>query len=59
MAPKAYTALVLTFEGQIIRRVHLRCETEGQAEEQAKQLVDIHPVELWQGPRRIARFRPT
>jgi hypothetical protein len=56
MAPKAYTAFVLTFEGQIIRRVQLRCETDDQAKEQAKQLVDIDPVELWQGARRIARY---
>ena len=72
MAPNAYTAFVLTFEGQVISRIDLHCETEDEAKEQARQLVDKQPVELWerprqvahhavelwQGPRRIARFRP-
>jgi hypothetical protein len=34
----------------------LHCETEGHAKQRAQQLVIDTPVELWDGPRRIARF---
>ncbi|WP_409363520.1 hypothetical protein, partial [Bradyrhizobium liaoningense] len=34
------------------------CATEENAKLMAEQLVDVHPVELWEGPRRIARFEP-
>ena len=55
MAPRAYTAFILTFEGQVIRRVDMNCETEDEAKEQARQLVDHNPVELWERPRQVAR----
>jgi hypothetical protein len=32
------------------------CTTEYEAKERAAALVKLHPVELWLGPKRIARF---
>ena len=55
---KEYRALVLSFEGEVLQTIELICATEEAAIERAKLLVDSHPVELWQGPRRIARFGP-
>ncbi|MBR0712916.1 hypothetical protein [Bradyrhizobium liaoningense] len=55
---KTYRAFVLTFEGDVIQSVDLVCATEENAKSMAEQLVDVHPVELWDGPRRIARFEP-
>lgn len=55
---KEYRAFVLDFGGHVISRVDLVCESEEIAKQRAEQLVDDNPVELWEGPRRIARFRP-
>jgi hypothetical protein len=54
---RTYRAYVLTFEGDAIQAVDLVCATEDDAKRMAEQLVDA-PVELWDGPRRIARFEP-
>jgi hypothetical protein len=55
---KLYHALELTLEGEAIIRIDLHCESVEAAKERAKQLVQDRPVELWQGPIRIARFEP-
>ena len=54
MAPRAYTVFVLTFEGQVISRTDIVCETEDEAKEQARQLVDHNPVELWERRQQVA-----
>lgn len=55
---KTYRAFVLTFEGHVINAVDLVCATEENAKALAERLVEANPVELWDGPRRIARFEP-
>lgn len=55
---KEYLAFVLSFEGQVLQTIVLVCDTEEDAfVERARQRVDSHPVELWDSPRRVARFR--
>ncbi len=44
-----YRAYIIGPDGHIKRRVDLICKDESAAQEQAKQLVDGHDVELWQG----------
>jgi len=56
---KEYRAYTLDFAGYIIARLDLLCETEDDAREHAKRIVDGSPVELWQGHRLIVRFDPT
>jgi len=56
---KLYRALELTCEGETITRIDLHCENVQEAKERAKQLVQDRPVELWEGPMRIARFEPS
>ena len=53
-----YRIFVLTFEGSIIQTIALFCATEDDAKLRAQQLVESHPVELWEVARRIARFEP-
>jgi hypothetical protein len=53
-----YKVYVLRDDGDVISRVDLFCDGVQQAKEWAKALVDGKPVELWDGPRRIARFDP-
>jgi hypothetical protein len=55
---KEYRVFLLTFEGNVIQTIALFCATEEDAKLRAQQLVESHPVELWEGPRRIARFEP-
>ncbi|MGY3239998.1 hypothetical protein ACVMAJ_006888 [Bradyrhizobium sp. USDA 4448] len=55
---KTYGAFILTFEGQILQSVDLVCATEENARTLAERLVETNAVELWDGPRRIARFEP-
>ena len=52
-----YRAFKLTREGHVILVDELRCEEED-AKAHARELATDTPVELWQGPRRIARFEP-
>lgn len=55
---KTYRAYILTFEGNVIQSVDLVCASEENARGLAERLVEVNPVELWDGPRRIARFEP-
>jgi hypothetical protein len=52
-----YRAYVIAPDGRIKQRVDLACADDGEAKETAKQLVDGHDVELWQGARLVAVFR--
>lgn len=56
---KEYWAFVMSSEGHAIDLIGLDCKNEEDARERARQLVSDKPVELWDGPRRIARFSPT
>ena len=58
MPLKSYQVFELTPEGEAITRIDLYCESPEHAKERAKQLVQHQPVELWEGPMRIARFEP-
>jgi hypothetical protein len=53
---KEYRLYVLTLEGQIKKFYSLQCVDDGAAKKQAEQFVTDAPVELWEGPRRVARF---
>lgn len=53
---KEYNAFVLTFEGNVVEHSVIASADEADAIEQAKRLIGPQPVELWDGPRRVARF---
>jgi hypothetical protein len=55
---KEYRVYLLTFAGQVLQTVDLICADDDAAVELAKKLLDDSAVELWDGPRRIARFTP-
>lgn len=50
-----FIAFKLTREGHVIEASEMYC-SEDEAKERARALATDSPVELWQGPRRIARF---
>jgi hypothetical protein len=58
MQLKEYWAFVMSNDGHAINLIGLHCETEEHAMERARQLMTDTPVELWDGPRRVARFNP-
>ena len=49
-------AYVLNKDNTIQLGIDLYCPDDEAARERARQLVDGHDVELWQGQRKIARF---
>jgi hypothetical protein len=49
-----FQAYVLDEWGNALLTFELQCATQEAAEERARQLIDEHPVELWQGSRLIA-----
>ena len=53
-----YYAYFTGDDGHITRRVTILAANDEEAQEQAKQLVDGHSVELWQEGRKIATFNP-
>jgi hypothetical protein len=53
-----YRAYLIKSDGHVIYRVDLVCDNDEAAKERAKLLVDGHAVELWDGPRKIAEFKP-
>ena len=52
-----YRAYIIGNDDRIYSRFDLLCENEAEAMARAKRLVDGHDVELWQGARKVARFR--
>jgi hypothetical protein len=56
MMMQEYRVYLLDSEGHITSRIDLACEDEEVARQRAKQLVDGHAVELWQGARLIGEF---
>ncbi|WP_368507912.1 hypothetical protein [Bradyrhizobium lupini] len=53
-----YRAYLVDQDGHFTGRIDLLCRDEHDARQRAKQLVDGHAVELWQGDQRIERFEP-
>ncbi|EIG57000.1 hypothetical protein Bra1253DRAFT_01638 [Bradyrhizobium sp. WSM1253] len=53
-----YRAYILGSDGHIQLRLELDCADEPTASERAKQLVNRQDVELWEGARKIATYRP-
>jgi hypothetical protein len=51
-----YRAYIIDENGHFLRALELVCADDEIAKEYAKQLVDGHDVELWQGDRQVARF---
>jgi hypothetical protein len=52
-----YRVYVIGADGHFIRAVELVCPDDDAAKERAKQLVDGHDVELWQGERKVTAFK--
>jgi hypothetical protein len=52
-----FIAFKLTREGKVLDASEMYC-SEDEANERARELATETPVELWKGPRRIARFEP-
>lgn len=52
-----YRAYIVGIDGRFIRAIELLCPDDDSAREYAKNLVDGHDVELWQGERRIGQFQ--
>jgi hypothetical protein len=52
-----FIAFRLTREGTVLDATEMYCD-ESEARERARALAINSPVELWQGPRRIARYEP-
>ena len=59
MGMAEYRAYIIGTDARFMRAVELVCPDDDAAKEYAKQLVDGHDVELWQGDRRIERFQHT
>jgi hypothetical protein len=51
-----YYAYLIGHDGRITARVDLVCEDDEVAKSAARQMVDGHAIELWQGGRMIATF---
>jgi len=51
-----YRAYIIGRDGHFQSGVNLHCEDDATAVESAKQLVDGHDVELWQGDRMVTKL---
>ena len=51
-----YRACLVSENGTVLRSVLLVCPDDEVAKEYARQLVDGHAIELWQGERQVGRF---
>jgi hypothetical protein len=54
---REYRAYLIGPDGRITQRTELVCANDEAAKEHARQLVDGHDVELWQGDRKIETFK--
>jgi hypothetical protein len=55
---RGFRAYLIGEDEYIALRVDIEASDETAARERAKQLVDGHAVELWEGATKIARFEP-
>jgi hypothetical protein len=53
-----YRAYVIGRLGHIINRVDFLCSNEDEARKVAKDIADVHAIELWRAGRFIERFDP-
>ena len=51
-----YRVYTFGFDGHILRASVIECDSDDEAIEKTKQLVDGHALELWLGARRLGRF---
>lgn len=58
MPLSGYRAFVIGPDGHVMDRFDLMCPSDEEAKKRAKELVDGHTVELWEGSRVIERFEP-
>jgi hypothetical protein len=56
---KHYRAYVIGLDGHFIRSIDLSCADDNAAIESARQLVDGHDIELWQGDCKVTAFKRT
>ena len=56
--PPAYRAFRVDASGRIYRSHVLDCETDEQAIAAAREFVDAHGVQLWDGSRKLMDFPP-
>lgn len=54
-----YRAYIIGADGHFLRAVQLVCPDDDTARKYAKQLVDGHDVELWDGARKVDEFKHT
>jgi hypothetical protein len=54
-----YRAYIIGSDGHFLRAIEILCADDDTAKEYAKNLVDGHDVELWQGERKIEAFKRT
>jgi hypothetical protein len=56
-AMEHYRAYLIGLDGHFLKVVDIVTENDETASERARQLVDGHDVELWQGDRKVALFK--
>ena len=54
-----YRAYIIGTDGRFLRAIELICPDDETAKQYAKQLVDGHDIELWQGDHKIETFKHT
>jgi hypothetical protein len=54
-----YRAYIIGVDGLFLRSIELRCPDDDTAKQYARQLVDGHDIELWQGDRKVTAFKHT
>jgi len=54
-----YRAYMLDADRHIIDRIDLTCGDDESAKARAKEFLDGHVVELWDGGRKVATFEPS
>jgi hypothetical protein len=54
----SYRAYLLDADGHIIDRIDLTCGDDESAKVRAREFVNGHAVELWDGARMVATFGP-
>jgi hypothetical protein len=52
-----YRAYTLTLEGNVVDMKTYDCETDDEAVRMARELIGDHAIEVWEGPRRVARLK--
>ena len=58
MREHAYRAVQVGDDGHVFLRTDLFCDNDEDAKERARQLVDGHAVQLWDGACMLAKFEP-